>query len=191
MEQNNVYQKTEEIQIQDPLLSPGLNLLTEEGDGIELRERMDLELVKAAKGCIMGAFIGDSAGAVLEFFSGKIERKDVEEAFQFGGGGAMDVGPGQFTDDSEMALCLMRGILASGDCELNQDKLATEYLRWYNSSPFDIGFTTGRAMRCIRNHFLKYKEKDHLDLLIREIRKVNYQSDSNGCLMRATPLSVY
>ena len=140
---------------------------------------------------IMGAFIGDSAGAVLEFFRGKIKRKDVDKALEFEGGGALRVEPGQITDDSEMALCLMRGILNSNDGELNQDKLGSEYLRWYLSHPFDIGITTRRGMQCILEHFQEYENKDNLDILVKAIDNVNNKSDSNGCLMRATPLSVY
>ena len=48
-------------------------------------------LLNAAKGCIIGAFVGDAAGAVLEFFNDKISRKDVEKALLFKGGGRMDV----------------------------------------------------------------------------------------------------
>ena len=128
---------------------------------------------------------------MLEFFSEKITRKDVNNALKFEGGGALRVEPGQITDDSEMALCLMRGILNSNDGELNQDKLGIEYLRWYRSNPFDIGITTRRGMQCILEHFTKYENKDNLDILVKEIDSVNNKSDSNGCLMRATPLSVY
>ena len=46
-------------------------------------------------------------------------------------------------------------------------------------------------MRWIQSHFSKYKEKDHLDELINSIDSNNWDSRSNGCLMRATPLSVY
>ena len=46
-------------------------------------------------------------------------------------------------------------------------------------------------MRWIQSHFSKHKEKDHLDELINSIDLNNWDSRSNGCLMRATPLSVY
>lgn len=60
-------------------------------------------LQEAARGCILGAFVGDAAGAVLEFVRHNIEDEHVEQALKFEGGGAMKVSPGQITDDSEMA----------------------------------------------------------------------------------------
>ena len=144
-----------------------------------------------AKGWIIGAFVGDAAGAVLEFTRNKIDMEVVEYALSFPGGGWMRVKKGQITDDSEMALWLMRGILRSEDGDLNQEYLAEEYLRWYKSHPFDIGATTSHAMRWIEKYFNKYFEENHLDKLIDNIHSVNHNSQSNGWLMRATPLSVY
>ena len=61
-------------------------------------------------GTVIGAFVGDAAGAKLEFFGRKITKDDVEDALKFEGGGVWNVGPGQITDDSEMAMCLLHGI---------------------------------------------------------------------------------
>ena len=43
--------------------------------------------LKAAKGCILGAFIGDAAGAVLEFYNKRIKQEHVDHALTFPGGG--------------------------------------------------------------------------------------------------------
>ena len=45
----------------------------------------------AANGCIFGAFVGDAAGAVLELYSSEIEKKDVDNALTFSGGGVIKV----------------------------------------------------------------------------------------------------
>ena len=95
-----------------------------------------------AKGCILGAFIGDSAGAVLEFYQYKITEKDVNNALTFPGGGCFKVDPGQFTDDSEMALGMMKGLLNSESKFVDQVEIAKQYVNWYRSKPFDIGTTT-------------------------------------------------
>lgn len=60
-------------------------------------------------GSIIGAFVGDAAGAVLEFMD-VVTDAHVDEALLFQGGGVFKVGPGQITDDSEMAMCLLHGI---------------------------------------------------------------------------------
>ena len=103
-------------------------------------------LEEAARGCILGAFIGDAAGAVLEFYSKRINQNDVDHALTFPGGGIFSVESGQFTDDSEMAMCLMHGLI-DGKGTLNQQLIAKWYLQWYKSPPFDIGNTTRCAMK--------------------------------------------
>ena len=73
-------------------------------------------------GCIMGAFIGDSLGSYLEFVKkgGKrfYSESVLKEAMSMPGGGMHKVAPGQITDDSEMALCLLHGLIA-GKGKLN------------------------------------------------------------------------
>ena len=57
------------------------------------------------------------------------------------GGGQLGVGPGQITDDSEMAMCLLNA--ACDDPEyLNLNSISKKFYDWLFSSPFDIGFTT-------------------------------------------------
>jgi ADP-ribosylglycohydrolase len=59
-------------------------------------------VVNYAKGCVLGAWVGDALGAVLEFRP--VNPKAVMEALEMNGGGAFNVGSGQFTDDSELSL---------------------------------------------------------------------------------------
>jgi hypothetical protein len=42
----------------------------------------------------MGAFVGDAAGAVLEFYNQRITQQDVEWALKMNGGGENEMGPG-------------------------------------------------------------------------------------------------
>ena len=65
--------------------------------------------LKRIFGSVIGAFVGDAAGAYLEF-QDFVNQKGVDEALQFPGGGQIGVGPGQITDDSEMAMCLLHAI---------------------------------------------------------------------------------
>jgi len=100
-----------------------------------------------AFGSVFGAFIGDAAGAALEFAQFKISREMVQHALTLPGGGALCMAPGQITDDSEMALCIMHG-LTDPDCRasedldvLNLDGIAHYYGRWSRKA-FDIGIAT-------------------------------------------------
>ena len=99
-----------------------------------------------AFGCILGAFLADSIGSYWESNSSRMQDSDINYCFTMPGGGIHSIRPGQVTDDSEMALCLMRGIVKSQndlDCRknekiLNADIIAREYSRWIDSDPIDI-----------------------------------------------------
>ena len=64
-----------------------------------------------ANGCILGAFAGDSCGSYLEFSQYFISEEKMDECMKWPGGGPFNVGPGQITDDSELAMCLMWAII--------------------------------------------------------------------------------
>ena len=53
----------------------------------------------------------------------------VEKALRFEGGGVFSVGPGQITDDSELAMCLLHGLIeGNGDLDIN--KIRDYYVMW-------------------------------------------------------------
>jgi ADP-ribosyl-[dinitrogen reductase] hydrolase len=79
---------------------------------------MESSVVNFAKGCIYGAWVGDALGAVLEFRP--VNEDAVTKALNMLGGGCFAVGPGQYTDDSELSICILRG-LAESNGALNLD----------------------------------------------------------------------
>ncbi len=137
-----------------------------------------------AYGCILGAFCGDALGSYLEFYP-KVSESQVEEALKMEGGGMMKLGPGQITDDSELALCLGHGLVA-GNGKLNLEEIAIKYKEWYLSNPFDIGITTKSALDRSRA-----VEKMIAPEIKASAKKWNGNSPSNGGLMRLTPLCVW
>ena len=63
------------------------------------------------------------------------------------GGGPHSVAPGQITDDGELTLSLLNGLL-QGKGKLNLKHIVAAYGLWIKSNPSDIGGT-------IRNAFYK------------------------------------
>jgi ADP-ribosyl-[dinitrogen reductase] hydrolase len=96
-----------------------------------------------AVGALLGLACGDAVGTSLEF-----QRPgSFEPITDMVGGGPFHLQPGQWTDDTSMALCLAESILDVGDLDL-ADHLR-RYVLWhehgYLSSTgrcFDIGITT-------------------------------------------------
>ena len=141
-------------------------------------------------GCIAGAFIGDSIGSYLEF-SHNPTKITVDNAMTMSGGGTFSLNPGQITDDSEIALCLAKG-LYEGNGKMALDKIAYYYGFWINSRPFDLGSTIGAAFYPLKDLSSNQFETLSLSHMItnRSFRN-NMDSQSNGSLMRITPLAVW
>ena len=100
----------------------------------------------AALGSLLGAFVGDAAGATLEFME-LITPADLQRAMEMRGGGIWQTAPGQITDDGEMALCLAHGLAQSPRFDL--EGIARQYVRWVESHPFDIGQYYTQWLECL------------------------------------------
>ena len=98
----------------------------------------------AALGAILGALVGDAAGAPLEFLGRKPTQMEVESAMLMPGGGAWGVAPGQFTDDGELTLMLAHAL--AGQATYDPNRVAYCYRKWFLSEPFDVGFATSNAL---------------------------------------------
>lgn len=142
-----------------------------------------LSAQSVAIGSVLGAFIGDSLGSHIEF-TNKIPPYLLDETLTMPGGGPFALGQGQVTDDSELAMCMLRGLLA-GEGKLNMDAIADYYCQWVASHPFDIGMTTSCALLPLMNG------RATADVCIGSSIANNGESQSNGSLMRLTPLAVW
>lgn len=142
-----------------------------------------------AIGSVMGAFLGDAMGAPLEFTD--ITSSKLNVAMKLGGGGSFFLSQGQITDDSELALSLARGLVAE-PFVLNLGKIASCYMDWYKSPPFDIGTTTTKALKGLSLKDQTENSYSRLYIKIKENSKSNNENSlSNGALMRITPLAVW
>lgn len=137
-----------------------------------------------ANGALWGAFIGDAAGARLEFMGGKPNSTDVKNALRMLGGGCWQTAPGQITDDGEMTIALARALVGTTKFPIN--RVAQSYRQWYLSHPFDIGFATRAALGN------GDPASDELFLSCQQnAQHSNLESKANGCLMRASALGVW
>lgn len=98
--------------------------------------------------------------------------------------------PGQVTDDSELALCLAKG-LAEGEGIFSLDRIARYYGYWINSEPFDLGNTIRKGLKPLRDQSEKNGFGGWAEKCADSAFKDNQKSESNGGLMRITPLAVF
>jgi ADP-ribosyl-[dinitrogen reductase] hydrolase len=132
-----------------------------------------------AIGALLGLATGDAVGTTLEF------RKpgSFEPITDLVGGGPFSLEPGQWTDDTSMALCLAESLLDTGEMDL-RDQLR-RYVLWQtrgylssNGRCFDIGGTTSSQL----SRFGRTEEP--VDPSPSE------ESAANGSLMRLAPVPI-
>lgn len=107
-----------------------------------------MEMLLRYQGALLGLAVGDALGTTLEFRRpGTFEPID-----DMIGGGPFGLAPGQWTDDTSMALCLAESLVACRGFDPGDQM--RRYLRWYRQGEwsstgtcFDIGNTVGVALR--------------------------------------------
>lgn len=106
-----------------------------------------MDRLERFKGCLLGLAVGDALGTTLEFLSPGTFRPITNIV----GGGPFGLKPGEWTDDTSMALCLAESLIEKNGFDA-ADQMQ-RYLRWYregymssNGRCFDIGNTTREAL---------------------------------------------
>lgn len=132
------------------------------------------------RGGLLGLAAGDALGTTLEFKP----PGSFEPISEMVGGGPFDLQPGQWTDDTSMALCLATSLLeCDGFDPMDQMQ---RYLRWvgegYLSATgtcFDFGRTVARALA----KFIRYHDPYS--------GSTDPDTAGNGSLMRLAPVPMY
>lgn len=132
------------------------------------------------RGALLGLACGDAVGTTLEFKP----RGSFTPITDMVGGGPFRLAPGQWTDDTSMALCLATSLVECGGFDA-RDQM-DRYVRWmqegYLSSTgtcFDIGGTTSTAL---------YRYLANRDPYSGPI---DPHSAGNGSLMRLAPVALF
>ena len=132
------------------------------------------------RGCLLGLAVGDALGTTLEFRPpGTFEPID-----DMVGGGPFRLEPGQWTDDTSMALCLATSLLECGGFDATDQM--QRYVRWWREgymsstgSCFDIGNTVSAALARFVEDGDPYAGS------------TDPRSAGNGSLMRLAPVPMY
>lgn len=132
-----------------------------------------------AVGCLLGLAAGDALGTTLEF-SHRDAHAPITDMI---GGGPFRLQPGEWTDDTSMALCLADSLITSG--RLDQRDLMERFVRWWreghnshNGRCFDIGITTRQALQ----RFLETGDP--------VAGSTDPMSAGNGSIMRLAPVAL-
>lgn len=133
-------------------------------------------ILDRARATLFGVAVGDALGATTEFMTPAEIRDRYGVHREIVGGGWLKLAPGQVTDDTEMTLCVARGIVGSGRWSLGP--IADHFARWLARGPADVGATCRRGIE-------EYREKGRLEAPPDE------RGAGNGAAMRVAPVALY
>jgi ADP-ribosyl-[dinitrogen reductase] hydrolase len=137
-------------------------------------------MINRFRGALLGLACGDAVGTTVEF----MQRGTFPPVTDMVGGGPFNLKPGEWTDDTSMALCLAESLVeCSGFDAADQMR---RYFKWFEKGYwsskgrcFDIGATTHDALVNFQ--------------LTGEPFSGSTQENSagNGCIMRLAPVPMY
>ncbi len=131
------------------------------------------------RGVLLGLAAGDALGAPLEFEAARDTSHFVTEMV---GGGWMNLAPGEWTDDTQMTLCVVASLLAKR--VFDPDDIAKRFVAWMHNHPKDIGIHTKKVLQSISDG----KPWEQASM---EVQAENPEGAANGSLMRCAPLSLF
>lgn len=133
-----------------------------------------------AIGALTGLACGDAVGTTLEFQN----RNTLTPITDMVGGGPFYLNPGEWTDDTSMALCLGYSLLDNAG--YNADDQMKRYVDWYlngtlssNGECFDIGHTVKSALQ----HYIETGDPIS--------GPTGLDTSGNGSIMRLAPIPLF
>ncbi|MCX7006680.1 MAG: ADP-ribosylglycohydrolase family protein [Kiritimatiellaeota bacterium] len=132
------------------------------------------------RGALLGLAVGDALGTAVEFKP----RGSFSPVKDITGGGPFDLNPGQWTDDTSMALCLAESLV---ECRgFDPADQMDRYVHWYREGHlsstgecFDIGNATRTALEKFRQTQEPFSGS------------TDPRSAGNGSLMRLAPVPLF
>lgn len=136
-----------------------------------------------AIGAILGSAVADALGAPFEFgpagrYSRQFPHPVVGGIGEMVGGGAFDWAPGEFTDDTQMALALASALEEAGG--FDEATVWTHFRAWIAGAR-DVGATTSAAL----------SHESHVGAAASAHEMLDGRSGSNGSVMRIAPIGVF
>lgn len=139
-----------------------------------------MDKIEQYKGCLCGLAAGDAVGTTLEFES----PGSFEPIKDMAGGGPFHLQPGQWTDDTSMALCLAESLI---ECKgFNLIDQLERYTRWYlngHLSSTGVCFDIGNTVRKALSNFTRKREPYS--------GPTDPGSAGNGSIMRLAPVPLF
>src|SRR3954449_12616283 len=135
-------------------------------------------------GALVGSAVGDALGAPFEFgppgqFSARFPVPARGSKTEMCGGGSLGWEPGEFTDDTQMALLVASSLIERDG--LDEADLCDRFRTWLEAEPPDVGNQTREVLGSGRPS----------DVAAAEHFARTGRAAGNGSLMRTTPAAIW
>ena len=141
---------------------------------------MDLNTQQSdrAAGVLLATAAGDALGAGYEF-----THPSADTAIEMIGGGPFNWAPGEWTDDTAMAIAIAEVAATGVDIGhgVGLDGVAAQFVRWFDSNPADIGNQTRAVLS---------QRPASAEAMTARARAITGRKGGNGSLMRTAPVAL-
>jgi ADP-ribosylglycohydrolase len=136
---------------------------------------LDPVRIDRAAGALLGLAVGDALGAGYEF------RPDPPADPEMIGGGPFHFAPGEWTDDTQMAICIAE-VAATG--HLDPAAVGERFLAWFREGPRDVGNQTSAVLGRSRS------ASELMGVATEYFARHPGDAAGNGSLMRTAPVAL-
>lgn len=142
-------------------------------------DRTEAAVRDRAIGALVGLAVGDALGTTLEFST----RDSRERLSDIEGGGPFHLEPGQWTDDTSMALALADSLIA---CDaLDEQDLMTRFVSWWKEGAYSSTGTCFDIGTTVRGALSRFQQMGDP-----VAGSTDPMSAGNGSLMRLSPVAL-
>jgi len=142
------------------------------------------DLQDRAAGCLVGLAYGDALGVPYENGTRALDGRP-----KLLGGGLGNYEPGEWSDDTQLAICIALAALdADLSSEAGLDAVAERFEDWYSGRPADVGLQTARVL-----HDAELRDgrpAERLRGAARALHEASGRTAGNGALMRTAPVAL-
>ena len=159
-------------------------------DGIAHMKVLEAEIAGAPapsileryQGAMIGLAIGDALGGPTEFMSREALVAEYGLVTDMVGGGWLDLQPGEYTDDTQMAVAMGQAIVDKQ--AFNAGAVADNFVGWLNTDPKDVGNLTRQSLE-LRRTGLDPVAAGEIPWMLS-----GFENAGNGSVMRSAPVAL-
>ena len=140
-------------------------------------------MIDRARGALLASAAGDALGVPYEFAKATDDPQMI-------GGGLGPYEPGEWSDDTQMAICI--GLVADSGVRLTSDaahdEIGQNFINWMHDGATDLGIQTRAVIS--RAAKMEGDVSDRLRHAAREFSASTDRAAGNGSLMRIAPIGI-